>query len=125
MACLRASFASAALLRSSRSIPSFDLGPVSSGSLQAGQRLAKPGLPGFSSNSSEHTAQTRTGNTITLIMINPYRPPRRRLPVTAIFRRLKNGALMAALLNQCDNHADRRHPIAVQCWGPADSGIEP
>jgi hypothetical protein len=26
--------------------------------------LAKPGLPGFSSNSSEQTAQTRMGNAI-------------------------------------------------------------
>jgi hypothetical protein len=26
--------------------------------------LAKPGLPGFSSNSSEHTAQTLIGNAI-------------------------------------------------------------
>src|SRR5579872_139766 len=34
----------------------------SSGSLHAGQRLAKPGLPGFSSNSSPQTAQVRIGN---------------------------------------------------------------
>lgn len=32
-----------------------------SGSLQAGQRLAKPGLSGFSSNSSPQTAQVRIG----------------------------------------------------------------
>ena len=35
-----------------------------SGSLHAGQRLAKPGLPGLSSNSSEQTTQTLMGNAI-------------------------------------------------------------
>jgi hypothetical protein len=39
----------------------FDAGAVGSGVLQAGQRLAKPGLSGFSSNSSEQTAQTLMG----------------------------------------------------------------
>jgi hypothetical protein len=32
--------------------------------LQAGQRLAKPGLSGFSSNSSEQRAQTLMGKAI-------------------------------------------------------------
>jgi hypothetical protein len=35
-----------------------------SGSLHAGQRLAKPGLPGRSSNSSEQTAQILMGKAI-------------------------------------------------------------
>jgi hypothetical protein len=35
-----------------------------SGSLQVGQRLAKPGLPGFNSNSSWQITQTRIGNDI-------------------------------------------------------------
>jgi hypothetical protein len=37
---------------------------ASSGSLHEGQRLAKPGLPGFNSNSSEHTTQILMGNAI-------------------------------------------------------------
>ena len=32
-----------------------------SSSLQSGQRLAKPGLPGLSSNSSPHTTQVLMG----------------------------------------------------------------
>ena len=43
----------------------------SSGWLQEGQRLAKPGLSGFSSNSSWQMAQTRIGNDILLSMIKP------------------------------------------------------
>lgn len=64
MAFLRASFASFTLWRSSASMLRFALDCVSSDSLQAGQRLAKPGLSGFSSNSSEQTAQTRIGKAI-------------------------------------------------------------
>lgn len=64
MAARRASLASDAAFRSSASsrcfVPSF----CASGSLHAGHRLAKPGLFGFSSNSSEHTTHTFTGNTI-------------------------------------------------------------
>lgn len=41
----------------------------SSGSLHAGQRLAKPGLSGLSSNSWEQMAQTRIGNGITISMV--------------------------------------------------------
>jgi hypothetical protein len=37
---------------------------LASGSLHAGQRLAKPGLPGLNSNSSEQTTQTFIGNAI-------------------------------------------------------------
>jgi len=39
-------------------------GSVASGSLHSGQRLAKPGLPGFSSNSSEQTTHTLIGKAI-------------------------------------------------------------
>jgi hypothetical protein len=42
----------------------FDAGASSSDSLHAGHRLAKPGFPGFNSNSSEHTTQTLIGNAI-------------------------------------------------------------
>ncbi len=66
MAFLLASFASARALRSSASIFCFAADPAVSDSLHAGQRLAKPGLSGFSSNSSEQTAQTRIGNAILL-----------------------------------------------------------
>ena len=64
MAWRRASLASTALRRSSASIVCLVAGPASSGVLQAGQRLAKPGLPGLSSNSSEQMAQTLTGKGI-------------------------------------------------------------
>jgi hypothetical protein len=37
---------------------------LASGSLHAGQRLAKPGLPGLSSNSSEQITQIFIGNAI-------------------------------------------------------------
>jgi hypothetical protein len=37
---------------------------LASGSLHAGQRLANPGLPGLSSNSSEQITQTFIGNAI-------------------------------------------------------------
>ena len=64
MARLRASFASVTLLRSSASISRFVMGSAGSGSLHAGQRLAKPGLSGVSSNSSEQTVQILIGNAI-------------------------------------------------------------
>jgi hypothetical protein len=64
MARRRASFASFTLWRSSASMLRFAVDVEPSGSLQAGQRLAKPGLSGFSSNSSEQTAQTRIGKAI-------------------------------------------------------------
>lgn len=66
MARLRASFASARLLRSSASILRLVVESADSGALQAGQRLAKPGLSGLSSNSSEQTLQIRIGNAIQL-----------------------------------------------------------
>lgn len=69
MASLRASLASFRVLRSSASVFCFVFGLAFSGSLHAGQRLAKPGLSGFSSNSSEQTAQTRIGNAILSNMI--------------------------------------------------------
>src|ERR1700730_16719301 len=71
MAFLRASFASFTLWRSSACTVRVAVDSSCSGSLHAGQRLAKPGLSGFSSNSSEQTAQTRIGNAISLLMIQP------------------------------------------------------
>src|SRR5579885_846825 len=63
MASRRASLSSLASLRpvvwSSR-----ELTWISSVSLHSGQRLAKPGLSGFSSNSSPQTTQTLMGNGI-------------------------------------------------------------
>jgi len=41
----------------------FDVASASS-SLHDGQRLAKPGFPGLSSNSSPHTTQVLIGNAI-------------------------------------------------------------
>lgn len=64
MALLRASLASFRVLRSSASTLCLAVGSDFSGSLQDGQRLAKPGLPGFSSNSSEQTTQTLIGKAI-------------------------------------------------------------
>ena len=40
-------------------------GSAASGALHAGQRLAKPGLPGRSSNCSEHTTQVLMGKAMT------------------------------------------------------------
>ena len=54
-------------------MPGLVVEAICSGSLQAGQWLAKPGLSGFSSNSSEQTAQTRIGNAIKLSFYNPCR----------------------------------------------------
>ncbi len=62
MAFRRSSFASFSDLRSSALIPGFFFESALSSSLHAGQRLANPGLPGFSSNSSEQMAQTLIGN---------------------------------------------------------------
>lgn len=64
MARLRASFASVTDLRSSASIRCCVSLSVDSGALHSGQRLAKPGLSGFSSNSSEQTVQTLIGKGI-------------------------------------------------------------
>lgn len=57
----RASLASARLRRSSASMVVLVSAPVASGSLHSGQRFAKPGLSGLSSNSSEQTAQVLMG----------------------------------------------------------------
>jgi hypothetical protein len=54
-------------LRSTASMRPFFAGSVLSGSLHAGQRLAKPGLSGFSSNSFEQTAQILMGETASCI----------------------------------------------------------
>src|SRR5882672_8812693 len=64
MASLRAAFTSLALLRSSASTERLSLEEADSSTLQSGQRLAKPGLSGFSSNSSPQTAQALMGNAI-------------------------------------------------------------
>lgn len=65
MACLRAALASLAFLRSSASMRCLVVGSlVDSGVLHSGQRLANPGLSGFSSNSSEQTAHILMGKGI-------------------------------------------------------------
>jgi hypothetical protein len=69
MAWRRASLASRADLRSSASIlrlvaGSVEAGVVDSSLLHWGQRFAKPGLSGFSSNSSLQMAQTLMGKGI-------------------------------------------------------------
>jgi hypothetical protein len=65
MAPRRASLSSLFALRESASPARFP--PLlDSGSLHAGQRLAKPGLSGFSSNSSEQTTQVLMGKDIPL-----------------------------------------------------------
>src|ERR1700722_10866070 len=70
MAWRRAALASVWFLRSSASMRCLVTGSVDSSALHSGQRLAKPGLSGFSSNSSEQMAQTLIGNGI-LSMIKP------------------------------------------------------
>ncbi len=65
MAARRAALASRSLAN-----PASDLVADSlSGSLHDGQRLANPGLSGFSSNSSPQRAQVRIGNDILIPMI--------------------------------------------------------
>ena len=65
MASRRASLTSFAVERLVASIPCLVFEPVCWDSLHSGQWVAKPGLPGFSSNSSPQIAQVLTGNTIT------------------------------------------------------------
>ena len=63
MALRRASLASLSALRSSASMRCLGLElSVASAAVHSGQRLAKPGLSGLSSNSSEQTAQVLMGN---------------------------------------------------------------
>ena len=76
MALLRASLASFKLLRSSASMLRLVAGESASSALQAGQRLAKPGLPGFSSNSSEQTAQIRRGKAMPVHILQKLVEPR-------------------------------------------------
>jgi len=71
MACLLAAFASLSFLRSSASMWRFVTGSVDSSVLHSGQRLAKPGLSGFSSNSSEQMAQTLIGKGIIPMIKRP------------------------------------------------------
>jgi hypothetical protein len=70
MACLLAAFASLSFLRSSASMLRLVTGSTDSSVLHSGQRLAKPGLSGFNSNSSEQMAQTLIGKGI-ISMIKP------------------------------------------------------
>jgi hypothetical protein len=70
MACLLAAFASLSFLRSSASMWRLVTGSTDSSVLHSGQRLAKPGLSGFNSNSSEQMAQTLIGKGI-ISMIKP------------------------------------------------------
>jgi hypothetical protein len=70
MACLLAAFASLSFLRSSASMWRLVTGSIDSSALHSGQRLAKPGLSGFNSNSSEQMAQTLIGKGI-ISMIKP------------------------------------------------------
>src|SRR5260370_35559919 len=73
MAWRRASFASLAALRSSAVMRPLVAGAVDSGvvdsSVHWGQRLAKPGLSGLSSNSSLQMAQSLTGKGISTPMM--------------------------------------------------------
>ena len=76
MAWRRASFASWAVLRSSAVMRPLIAGSVDSEALDSsvhwGQRLAKPGLSGFSSNSSLQMTQTLMGKGIStpLMILN-------------------------------------------------------
>ena len=63
MAFFRSALASRSDLRSSAFMEGFEgVLSGSSSTLHSGQRLAKPGLPGFNSNSSPHWTQTLIGN---------------------------------------------------------------
>ena len=85
MAWRRASFASLAVVRSSADMLCLALESAASAasSVHWGQRLAKPGLSGFSSNSSLQMTQTLMGKGISgsmmiLVMVGPaYKMPAR------------------------------------------------
>ena len=68
MASRRASLASLSILRCVASLRGPFPDSAGSSTLHSGQRLAKPGLPGFSSNSSEQTTQVLTGKAIDNIL---------------------------------------------------------
>ena len=68
MAVRRASLASERLLRSSASMRFFPQSSDASEAEHSGQRLAKPGLSGLSSNSSEQTTQVLVGKGIRQII---------------------------------------------------------
>src|SRR5690242_7260379 len=63
IASRRAAFAPLSVFHPS---PAFEPDSAASSSLHDGHRLAKPGFPGFNSNSSPQTAQTLIGNVIRL-----------------------------------------------------------
>lgn len=98
MAWRRASFASFADLRSSAVMLCLVLGAEASAdsSVHCGQRLAKPGLSGFNSNSSLQTTQTLMGKgisgsmTILVMAAVGYKMPvaGRYLEMTKVLRRL-------------------------------------
>jgi hypothetical protein len=87
MAPRLAAFNSLAALRSSASTWPPGAESRASGTLHAGHRLAKPGLSGFSSNSSEQMTQVLTGNDIFLHgkcgPIDPSRDTRNEFPMRA------------------------------------------
>jgi hypothetical protein len=58
------SFNSLSALRAAASRRCLAVGSADSGALHAGQRLAKPGLSGRNSNSSEHMTQVLIGSAI-------------------------------------------------------------
>jgi len=64
MACRLASLVSETFLRSSASMRRLEVESSASGALHSGQRLAKPGLSGLSSNSSSQTLQILIGKPI-------------------------------------------------------------
>lgn len=66
MASRRASFTSLSFLRENASPGRLAGAWSASAALHSGQRLAKPGLSGFNSNSSEQTMQTLIGKAITV-----------------------------------------------------------
>ena len=67
IAARRAAFASREVFSTSSPL-TLPAGPSASGSLHCGQRLAKPGLSGFNSNSSSHTTHVLIGNAIPHIL---------------------------------------------------------
>jgi hypothetical protein len=104
IAARRAAFASReGLSTSPLALPT---GPSASGSLHWGQRLAKPGLSGFSSNSSSHTTQTLIGNAICSILrlsarkLNLHFAPSLHFPIAGIEPPLRNHAGLAVKLFQ-------------------------
>src|SRR5258707_14209943 len=92
-----------------------------SGSLHAGQRFAKPGLSGFSSNSSEQTAHTLIGNAISAQRRKFVRPARKLTGEGARLSTIYNWLILAR--NSLFDPAFASRSISNSMASTADKGF--